>query len=383
MSRFSRDFLGGFAMLAEFQKYGVKLADTKTGLLDLDSQVGQFQAFMGLSFGSQETKRLGERSKRGLKGKVLQKFSSGGRPPFGYARDPVFSTTQVDVDGRPKRDGVRFVPHPTQAPIIKRIFERYCDGESKHAIATLLNREGVPSAAAGGTRNGRPNSGTWSTASIKGILENELYAGLRVWNRTSRKGEKSPNSGKKEQQANPESEWVSVSDFVPALIDEPTWSMVQQRLKADGDAYKRNQNANGTRQYLLSGMIRCACSGASFSIGVHRGIPPVPHYRCTFHARGSSVCPNPVVVSQVALEAKLKALLEVIVKDPKQLQILVAEHNRRISSTNEEQLAVVRTLEGPQRTRAEEVERLVGAVAAGQGKAKALVDAIEKDGARA
>ena len=178
--------------------------------------------------------------------------------------------------------------------------------------------------------------------------------------------------------ANPESEWVSVDDFVPALVDQQTWSRVQQRLKNDGEAYKRNHVVNGTRQYLLSGIIRCACCGASFSIGVHRGIPPVPHYRCTFHSRGASVCPNPVVVSQTALEAKLKDLLEVMVKDPKQLQVLVAEHNRRISSTNEQQLAVVRTLEARQSVLKEEVQRLVAAVAAGQGAAKALVSAIEK-----
>ncbi len=93
------------------------------------------------------------------------------------------------------------VGYPTQSLIIKRIFERYRDGDGKHAIATLLNREGVPSAGAGGMRNRRPNSGTWSTASIKVILENEIYVGVCVWNRTSRKGEKHPTSGKKARAA--------------------------------------------------------------------------------------------------------------------------------------------------------------------------------------
>ncbi len=171
---------------------------------------------------------------------------------------------------------------------------------------------------------------------------------------------------------------MSVEDFVPPFVDRDTWLLVQQRLKQDGEIYKRSHNANDTRQYLISGMIRCAGCGASFSIAVHRGMPPVPHYRCTFHARGASVCSNPVVVSQVALEAKIKELLEVMVKDPKQLRVLVAEHNRRVSSTNEQQLAVVRTLEARQATLTEEVERLVTAVAAGKGAPRALVDAIEK-----
>ena len=107
------------------------------------------------------------------------------------------------MDGRPKREGVRFVPHPTQSLIVKRIFERYRDGDGKHAIATILNNEGVPSAGSGGSRNGRANSGTWSTASIKGIVENELYAGTRIWNRTSRVGEKHPNSGEEGTESEP------------------------------------------------------------------------------------------------------------------------------------------------------------------------------------
>jgi site-specific DNA recombinase len=379
VSRFSRDFLGGLTALADLRKERVQLADTKSGILDLNTAHGQLQVAFNLVSSQQETQRLGERSKRGLKGKVIDGYSAGGQPAYGYARAPVFSTTQVDVDGRPLRVGVRFEPHPVEAAILKRIFTMFDAGMSKHGTATTLNREGIPSRRAGGTRRGRPNSGTWSTASIKRILENPIYLGERIWDRTSRKGEKSDFTGKKQQKVNPESSWTRVKQYAPPLIDEELWQRVQHRLKADAQRYRKLHTANENKRYLLSGLIRCAGCGASFVIGAHRGRPPTPHYRCGFHAaRGRTVCSNSIAISQVALEVRVKDLLEVIVKDPRQLELLVADHNRRISTTNEGQLTVVHTLQARERAAAEERDRLVSAIAMGTGAARALVAEVEK-----
>jgi DNA invertase Pin-like site-specific DNA recombinase len=97
VSRFSRDFLDGIAQLREFDSLGVKLADTKVGLLLLDEFAGQLGVSLALMQGQAETKRLGERSKRGLRGKTLQRFSAGGAPPFGYRREPVFSVNEKET----------------------------------------------------------------------------------------------------------------------------------------------------------------------------------------------------------------------------------------------------------------------------------------------
>ncbi|HEY2515951.1 MAG TPA: recombinase family protein [Polyangiaceae bacterium] len=302
-SRYSRDFWGGLTELAALRKYKVRLADTKIGAVDLDSALGQMQIAFGLVSSQQETTRLGERSKRGLKGKVLSKFSSGGVAPYGYVRAPIFSDAQVDVDGRPVRVGVRFDVHATESPVVRRMFDLYAAGASKHSIAAQLNREGVPTRGAGGTRNGRPNSGTWSTSTVKGILENEVYSGLRLWNKTSRRGEKHAMSGKKAQLGNQEKDWVRVEGYAPRIVEPSIWEQVQRRLRADNESYKANHVVNNRRQYLLSGSVKCASCGGAFVIGVHRGKPPVPHYRCSFHAaRGSTVCANSIVVSQPALE---------------------------------------------------------------------------------
>jgi hypothetical protein len=69
-------------------------------------------------------------------------------------------------------------------------------------------------------------------------------------------------------------------------------------------------------------------------------------------------------------------MIDVVVKDPKQLEVLVAEHNRRISSAG--QLATSRTLEVRRRAAEEERERLVAAIALGKGTSRKLVAEVEK-----
>ncbi len=378
LSRFSRDFFDGIADVGRLRSLGVQIADTKMGIIDLNSQAGQIYVAVGLSGAQQETKGLGERSKRGLRFKVVRDHgSSGGIPAFGLQRVPVFSDTELDPDGRPRRLKVSLAPHP----VLSLIFELYDAGLSKHAIAAKLNADGVPTRDAGRSRCDRYrrpilNSGTWSASSVKSILENTVYVGVRIWNKESRTGNKLPG-GKKQQKKNPEDQWETVPGFCEPIIDENLWNRVQLRLKADAAKYKKNHISNQHGQFLLSGLIRCACCGASFVIGTRR--KGVRHYRCGFRSsRGHVVCTNTVTVPQPALEGRVRDVLNVVVKDPKKLAGLVAEHNRRISTANAAQLAVVRSLEAQSQKLAAERDRLVEAISYGTGAVKVLVGEVEK-----
>ncbi len=71
-------------------------------------------------------------------------------------------------------------------------------------------------------------------------------------------------------------------------------------------------------------------------------------------------------------------MMDAVIKEPKRLQALVAEHNQRISSANESQLGVVRALEARKQAATEERDRLVKAIALGTGAAEVLVAELEK-----
>jgi hypothetical protein len=130
----------------------------------------------------------------------------GGWAPYGYRR---------------RKDNY-FVVQP-QADVVRDVFARYAGGESMAAIARGLNARGTPSA----------QRVAWTKPSIRIMLENPHYAGLR------RHGD----------------------DLVTAvwkqIVDSDTWIKVQARLA--GNANRGVKATAGL--YLLSGLIECGVCG--------------------------------------------------------------------------------------------------------------------------
>src|SRR3546814_5452126 len=81
-----------------------------------------------------------------------------------------------------------------EAVVVRRIFREFAAGKSPRAIAADLNGEGIPG----------PLARAWGDTSIRGhvcrgtgILNNELYAGVLVWNRL--RYVKNPATGRSEE----------------------------------------------------------------------------------------------------------------------------------------------------------------------------------------
>src|SRR6266496_35421 len=97
---------------------GIKFADA-SGEYDLADFASQVRVSLGYALTEQETVRFGKRSKRGLLGKVLARYSGGGAAPYGLARHVERSETELDIDGILKRLGVRFFPSDIEGPIVQ------------------------------------------------------------------------------------------------------------------------------------------------------------------------------------------------------------------------------------------------------------------------
>src|SRR3546814_6194345 len=100
----------------------------------------------------------------------------------------------------------------------------FAAGKSPRAIATDLNSEGIPG----------PLARAWGDTSIRGhvcrgtgILNNELYAGVLVWNRL--RYVKNPATGKRVSRINPESEWIRTEVPELRIVDEELWQAARQR----------------------------------------------------------------------------------------------------------------------------------------------------------
>ncbi|NVO25717.1 hypothetical protein HJ536_20395 [Donghicola sp. B5-SW-15] len=110
------------------------------------------------------------KTRRGLEGRAKAGKNTGGRA-YGYR-----SVLLPEVGGKGTGSVKDIVP--TEAAVIREIFEHYAAGKSPREIAANLNTRGVPS-----PRGRGKGSGHWKSNTIygnrsrgTGILNNELYS---------------------------------------------------------------------------------------------------------------------------------------------------------------------------------------------------------------
>jgi len=161
---------------------------------------------------------LRAKTHRGLTGQIERGYHAGGLS-YGYR------SVVAGVNARGEPIGHRLEIDDAQAAIVREIFARYGEGESCQRIAANLNARGVRG----------PRGGTWcvsalygSPAKRAGVLNNELYVGRYVWNRS--KWIKNLDTGKRERFIRPESEWQSVARPELCILDDELWHAVRERM---------------------------------------------------------------------------------------------------------------------------------------------------------
>lgn len=239
---------------------------------------------------------------------IATKGKNAGGLPYGYE---VIYETVTDEKGRASSQPVGRKKHPEKAKWVRFIFEKYAAGWPPRKIADELNRRQVPSPGSYWKRKVRRCRG-WLGSAIQVILENPLYAGKQVWNRSKwvdipdeikrKKGLK----GKKLRIDRPENEWIVTEVPDLAVIPPKLWAAVQARRKANAALYNNQHPAMSPRQkFLFSGLLKCGECGASFVI-ISR-----THYGCGSHVNGGKhVCSNRLRVPRKLVEEKLLAAIQ-------------------------------------------------------------------------
>ncbi|MCZ4263015.1 recombinase family protein [Limimaricola sp. G21655-S1] len=195
-------------------------------------------------------KDLAQKTRRGLRGRVEAGFSGGGNS-YGYRVVRRFLADGTAVTGEREIE-------PTEAEIVRRIFDEYAAGHPPRKIVAALNAEGIPG----------PRGGAWNASTVNGsrqrrngILNNELYLGRLIWNRQH--FVKDPETGKRISRPNPKAEWITTEVPELRIIDDETWARVQE-LKRRYAGWAGNTRQ--TKKRLLSGLAVCACCGGSMTI---------------------------------------------------------------------------------------------------------------------
>ncbi|MGV4984580.1 recombinase family protein [Streptomyces sp. NRAIS4] len=182
------------------RKHGVSVLCVKGPELDLETAAGRLLAGLLGEVDTFEVEQMSEREQREMRQRVERGEVPTGPRCFGYTAD---GSEVID----------------SEAAEVRKMFEAIAAGATLSGIATDLNKREVLN------RNGKP----WSHNSVRYLLQNERYAGLREYNGTTYAGK-----------------W-------PAIVTEDQW---RQAVAVITDP-SRKTSPGPARKWLLSGIALC------------------------------------------------------------------------------------------------------------------------------
>ena len=239
----------------------------------------------------------------------------GGRPPYGYML--------VDAGPHPNpgkaaagQRAHKLEPDPVTSPIVQAIFEMYANGHGYRAIAERLEAAGAPSPSAHDpARNSHRDPRGWSHGTVRSILQNPAYSGVRVWGKQQKVEtlldvEDVAAGTEVHMRWRDRSEWVTpvAGQTHAPLVDAQLFAQVQARSGV-GSPRKHTKPREAAHPYPFRGILFCSVCGkrmqASFHESKRKDGTGRTLYRCDAHRTralpSSMEHPTSVYVNQATL----------------------------------------------------------------------------------
>jgi site-specific DNA recombinase len=240
-------------------------------------------------------KNLSAKTKRGMNANAEKGLATGSRL-YGYRTAPGGAQEIVGAE----------------ASVIRRIFADYAAGDTARTIAAALNRENVPG----------PRGGLWNQSSISGsvqrgngVLNTELYVGVKVWGRMDVR--KNRRTGKRNPRMVPPEQWKRT--LVPQLriVTDDVWAAVRARKSRNSVAPSRVQRRRG----IFSGLLKCGMCGGTYT--AYTGARLI----CATH-REKGTCANGRTPRRADVEDRALEALRERILTPQAVATYVREYHR-------------------------------------------------------
>ncbi len=227
LDRFSRDKYDSVMYKQKLKVKGIRVVSVLENLNDSPESLILESVIEGMA--QYYSANLAREVAKGQKENALKAMHNGGDAPLGY--DVAYDKT--------------YVLNEEEAQAVKIIFDMYVKGYSYSNIIDELNDLGYK------TKRGNK----FGKNSLHGILSNEKYTGVYVFNKTQRKGVNGKRNGHKQKS---EEEIIKVEGGMPQIIDKEVFEQAQEMMKKRKRAPGTNK---ATTFYLLTGLVRCGECG--------------------------------------------------------------------------------------------------------------------------
>ena len=281
VSRFARNTLIVLEQVRKLKSMGVEVYFENDNIRTL-SKDGELMLTVLSAFAEEESRSVSEN----VKWSIRKRFEKG----EGILNTKRFLGYDKDMYGD-------LIINEKEAEIVRRIFEEYLNGKGSHAIAKLLNAEGVPTVA----------GGKWHDTTILGILKNEKYKGDALLQKTYTPDYRT----KKKKRNNGNVNTYLVRESHSPIISDDRWEEVQKELQRRRRSIDLKKN-----KYALSGKLICSKCGSKLKRRTWNSGKPSQKivWQCsTYIKEGKNVCEGTVIDD--ALITALNIEEETVIKE--------------------------------------------------------------------
>ena len=237
VSRFARNTVDTLCFTRKLTALGIRIIFMNDGI-DTSDKDGELRLTIMASIAQEESRKISERVKWGIRRKMENGWVYGFSEMFGYR----IHKGEIEIE-------------PDEAEVVKRIFHSYVyEGKGCHTIANELNAAGLLSV----------RGKMWREDGVCRILKNDKYVGdLTQWKHYSTDfltKKVIQNNGD-----NPEAPLITIKNHHEGIISRDIWELAQNLLHERGKLAKEGRKYS--RHYWFSSKICCGKCGHPYNIG--------------------------------------------------------------------------------------------------------------------
>ncbi|WP_262495765.1 recombinase family protein [Paenibacillus sp. B2(2019)] len=318
VSRLGRNTVENLQTAHEIESAGIRLILPEDNY-DTETSTSKLMFNLKAVLAEEESAKLSDRIKLGLRSSARQGIYKASLPAFGYKRDLINKRLELDED---------------YAPIVKEIFYLYLyKNWGMYKISNHLIERGIPTPR---TVSGGSNAGQlWHQSTVKLILSNMVYTGTLVHHREETKDFIS----KKRKRVTPDQQIV-YENAHPEIISMDEYLAVQEKMK------QKARNKSNGQESLFAHIAVCSDCGKGMVFRNDRRKNGA--YVCGGYVKHTrSYCSSHIIESGTLLQAvkdDLKGLIADNVKLEKLYGAANEKANKQLSSYTKELVKINKQL---------------------------------------